>query len=263
MKNKNKSHWAVMVLASLLAASCSSVDDDERLIYVKPADVARKVLIEDFTGQRCVNCPNATDEIARLQEAYGEDNVIAVGIHSGPLGYYTRGNVLGLSTQTGEEYYNYWKVEYQPAGVINRKGGVQNYTAWQGTVQTDIQQTARLAMALDATVEDGQIRITVKTQGINGIVTGKLQLWVVEDGITALQMMPDGSANANYVHSHVFRAAVNGTWGTDITLCEGEEQEHSFSIALSDEWKTENLSIVAFVYNDSGVEQVERTVVGG
>jgi hypothetical protein len=61
----------------------------------------------------------------------------------------------------------------------------------------------------------------------------------------------------------VFRAAVNGTWGTDITLREGEEQEHSFSIALSDEWKTENLSIVAFVYNDSGVEQVERTVVGG
>ena len=261
MNNNKKKHWAVIVLASLLAASCSSVGDDERLVYVKPADVARKVLIEDFTGQRCVNCPNATDEIARLQEAYGEDNVIAVGIHSGPLGFYTRGNILGLRTQTGDEYYDYWHVEYQPAGVINRKGGVQNYTAWQGTIQTDIQETARIMLTLEATTTEGQLRTTVKTLGTNGTVTGKLQLWVIEDGITALQMMPDGSSNANYVHNHVFRAAVNGTWGTDITIREGEEKESTFSIALSDDWNPERLSIVAFVYNDGGVEQVERVAV--
>ena len=261
MNNIKKSYWAVIVLAALLTASCSSVDDDERLIYVTPADVARKVLIEDFTGQRCVNCPNATDEIARLQETYGEENVIAVGIHSGPLGFYTRGNVLGLSTATGEEYYNYWKVEYQPAGVINRKGGVQNYTAWQSSVQTDIQQMARLSLAVDAAIDGGQINVSVKTQGTNGTVTGRLQLWVVEDGITALQMMPDGKANAEYVHNHVLRAAVNGTWGTDITVREGEEQESTFSIALSNEWNARNLSIVAFVYNDGGVEQAERAKV--
>ena len=30
-------------------------------------------------------------------------------------------------------------------------------------------------------------------------------------------------------------------------------------ITLSDEWKAENLSVIAFVYNDSGVLQVTKT----
>lgn len=56
-----------VVLGGTLLASCSNIAEDERYIYVKPAEVKRSVLIEDFTGQRCINCPNANDEIATLQ----------------------------------------------------------------------------------------------------------------------------------------------------------------------------------------------------
>lgn len=72
---------AGMLLGGVLS-SCSDLDEQDRFVYIKPADAARKVLIEDFTGQKCVNCPKATDEIHVLQETYGEDNIIAVGIHS-------------------------------------------------------------------------------------------------------------------------------------------------------------------------------------
>ena len=58
--------------AVMLLASCDNISEDERFIYVKPADVKRRVLIEDFTGQRCVNCPAAHEEIDRLQEQYGD-----------------------------------------------------------------------------------------------------------------------------------------------------------------------------------------------
>ena len=68
----------VFALIAIMGTACSHIDEDERLIYVKPADVARAVLIEDFTGQRCINCPAATDVIHQLQEAYGDDKVIAV-----------------------------------------------------------------------------------------------------------------------------------------------------------------------------------------
>ena len=78
---------AVGVLLGGALSSCSDLDEQERFVYIKPADAARKVLIEDFTGQRCPNCPKATDEIHHLQETYGEDNIIAVGIHSGCLLY--------------------------------------------------------------------------------------------------------------------------------------------------------------------------------
>ena len=52
----------------LFLTACSHIDEDDRLIYVKPAEVSRRVLLEDFTGQRCVNCPKANDEIKALQE---------------------------------------------------------------------------------------------------------------------------------------------------------------------------------------------------
>ena len=60
----------IIGVLALLAVSCSHISEDERLIYVKPAQAARCILIEDFTGQRCVNCPAATAEISKLQQQY-------------------------------------------------------------------------------------------------------------------------------------------------------------------------------------------------
>ena len=95
-----------IALAMMIACvtACSNIAEDERLIYVKPADAQRKVLIEDFTGQRCINCPNAADKIEQLKEEYGT-SIIAVGIHSGPLAVFSRGKILGLRTEEGDAYY--------------------------------------------------------------------------------------------------------------------------------------------------------------
>ena len=60
--------YLALLLTALLMVACSHIDEDEQLIYVKPAPVERCVLIEDFTGQRCVNCPNAAEEIEKLIE---------------------------------------------------------------------------------------------------------------------------------------------------------------------------------------------------
>lgn len=254
-----KNIFSLLTLGLLLAA-CSSIDEDERLTYVKPADVNRKVLIEDFTGQRCVNCPLASDEIAKLQETYGEENVIAVGIHSGPLGFHGNAKVLGLATDQGDEYYNYWKVDKQPYGMVNRQG-LLDYDRWQGAVKQQISQTAPLKIELEVDeVESASwpIHGRVKLTAIDGNVTGKLQIWVVEDSITALQLMPDGSQNYNYVHRHVFRKALNGAWGEEVQVVAGKESDiKGFNVDAEADWKLEHLAVVAFVYNDSGVLQAE------
>jgi hypothetical protein len=65
-------------LICLLFAACDHIDENDRLIYVEPESVKRCVLLEDFTGQKCVNCPRGTEVIEQLQETY-PDNVIAVG----------------------------------------------------------------------------------------------------------------------------------------------------------------------------------------
>ena len=90
---------------------------------------------------------------------------------------------------------------------------------------------------------------------------GKLQLWVVEDGIVASQI-DHGSLKKNYVQNHVFRAAVNGTWGEDVTLMPQINQTTTASIAIKDNWNAANLHIVAFVYNDKdGVLQAQKAEV--
>ena len=244
-------------LLTLTMSACSHIDESDRLIYVKPADVKRRVLLEDFTGQRCVNCPKASDEIKALQEQYGEDHVIAVGIHSGPLGFYTKGDYLGLSTEVGDEYYDHWALEYQPVGLIDR-GAPLEYTAWNARIREELEKTAPVEIDIELHQKDNQLTVRAEVMGIDGTTSGKLQLWLTEDGITAFQMMPDGTRNMEYIHRHVFRAAINGTWGESVSVAEGETfttKDYLFNIPEG--WNADRLSVVAFVYNDQGVLQAK------
>ena len=268
MKLKNIFLGAVGAAMTLAAASCSNIDEDERLVYVKPAEVGRAVLIEDFTGQRCVNCPFGTEAINNIIETYGEDNIVAVGIHSGPLGF--SGNKkfpLGLKTATGDEYYKYWDSQNklgQPWAMINRCFSPNmDYNTWAAYVASIITQKAKLSISVNNVYDAASRTLTTEIDnfGIDGVTTGKLQVWLIEDGITAMQMMPDGNADAEYVHNHVFRAAVNGTWGEDVTVSEGEHTTKQYTYTLPETYNAENVSVVAFVYNDSGVEQVVKKAI--
>ncbi len=259
----------LMVFLPLLAA-CDHIDESDRLIEVKgttpdepvddkPTTVTKNVLLEDFTGQRCSNCPTGTEVIEQLLEAYGE-RLIAVGIHGGPLGFKGTSTVLGLATDLGDTYYNYWKLEYQPVGLIDRHGAV-NYTDWITAVRTEMALTSGIKMTLDATLKDGQIAISVTEECLGSNYSGKLQVWVLEDGITALQTMPDGKNNREYVHNHVLRTAVNGDWGEDFQATSGETKTQSMVQTADPAWNSANLSVVAFVYNDNGVEQAAKVPV--
>lgn len=264
MKIKNLFLGVATAAMAMAAASCSNIDEGDRLIYVKPAEVGRAILIEDFTGQRCINCPTGTEIINGIVDTYGEDNVIAVGIHSGPLGFAGNSKTVGLMTDTGNEYYTRWDKENkmgQPWVIFNRKTSPDShYNNWAAMVGTIISEKANLSVKI-ANAYDAATRTlttTVRADGVNGTVNGKLQVWIVEDGVPALQMMPDGSANKEYIHNHVFRAAVNGTWGEDVTVKEGETTTKQYQYVLPETWNADNIAVVAFVYNDGGVENVAK-----
>ncbi len=254
--------FAAGMLFAGAVSSCSDIDEQDRFEYIKPADAARKVLIEDFTGQKCVNCPKATDEIHHLQETYGEDNVIAVGIHSGPLGYKGTKKNPGLMTDLGNVYYYNWGLDHQPVGLVNR-GKPSDYPYWQEQVAQLITQKAPLSLAIHNAYDAASrtVTITIDAEGTTGTTKGKLQVWLIEDGITAMQAMPDGSPNKEYVHNHVLRASANGEWGTDFTIRESEKKTQTFTYQLDEKWVPENVSVVAFVYTDSSVAQVEKAKV--
>lgn len=266
--NRWRAGQTIVLLLALLSTACSNISEDERLIYVKPADVARKVLIEDFTGQRCINCPMATLEIEKLQQQYGHDNIIAVGIHSGPLGFKGSATLTGLATELGDEYYNHFGIAYQPQGLVNRTGDKLDYQQWAAKVYEEIQQMSTLQIVLNCNYDSKshEANLVVETLGTNGDTQGKLQLWLVEDSVKAMQLRyneidkpTSGQVqDREYVHNHVLRQAINGTWGDDFSTREGESEIHKYQFSVNEAWRPEQLSVIAFVYNAKGVVQVEK-----
>lgn len=269
---RRHTHYIYIIVSSLclFLSACDPIADADRLYDPMIADggqkeeqpeepsktVRRIVLLEDFTGQRCTNCPKAADVIDLLHEAFG-DRVVPVGIHGGPLAFAGNAKTLGLKTDIGDEYYSHWHLEYQPVGLVNRHEPL-NYLDWTTTVKEELYKPATLRLGGSAVLADGAITIQVTVESAGGTVAGKLQVWLLEDGIKALQLMPDGTANQDYIHNHVFRASVNGTWGEDISVSEGETVQRIMTQPLATDWNPAQLDIVAFVYNDSGVQQVAK-----
>lgn len=264
--------WA---MALLFLTACSNIDEDERLIYVEPAEVNRPVLIEDFTGQACVNCPNATAAIHELQDTYGEENVIAVAIHCGPFAHLrsNMGNAFlsDLGTKLGDEYYTHWNIEAQPGVKINRGAPIYDTNQYAAAVANELKKTS--TVHFDA-VEFSNNAVLVDLSSSDR-VEGRLQVWIVEDSINAKdpqtkyqQFMPDGSRRQDYVHNHVFRASLtNDAYGEPVTLEAGNKSYTQVFYLQGNEaldnfehlWQKQNLSAVVFFWNEQqGVMQAIR-----
>lgn len=251
---------ALAALATLAFTACNDIDENDRYIYVEPPQTDKVVLIEDFTGQMCSNCPLATGFIEQMQEDYGSDRVIAVGMHSGPLGLNTP-----LYTQTGQHYYDQWSIIGQPAGVIDRRTkveGVSSITPWNTAVNNALALSAplRLSAATSYDAATRTVSIDVTAEGVLD-VEGMLQLWLIEDNVTSFQMMPDRSVDPRYNHNHVFRTAVNGEDGEAFSIAWGETKTVSHTYTLDAAWEEADMSVVAFVYNDEGVQQAVKVPV--
>lgn len=258
-----KLYYIFLMWAALgLMVACDEVSVNDRLIYVEPPQVSRAVLIEDYTGQYCVNCPRATEEIERLIEQYGDSIVIAVAIHSGPFGK-SKGEPSPLYTEVGDMYFNTWGMSAQPIGLIDRLFGSTpfSYTDWAGGVNYEvaIDPPVSFLTDIDYDSETRDAAIEVQTIGLDSaLVSGKLQVWLVEDSIDSFQLMPDGSREEHYNHMHVFRASVNDPWGDALSVSHGQVAVKNYELKLDPAWVPEHCSVVTFLYDDSGVHQVAK-----
>lgn len=70
-----KTITALSAVAAMGLQSCG-VDSNDRFVELDEIKAERTVLLMDFTGQRCVNCPEAHEIMEDLVNQYGEDNLI-------------------------------------------------------------------------------------------------------------------------------------------------------------------------------------------
>lgn len=255
-----------LLIATLsFLASCDNIDEKDRYIPVENRPLERKVLLEEFTGQNCVNCPEAHQVIEKLQEQFG-DNLIVVSIHAGQFGIPAEDD--GLMEPQGNIYNDRWNITAWPCGVIDRNSGVLNSDMWSTVIRKDGLYPADMTLDLTATLSDDNKKIDITTELTSDAnIKGALQLWVVENDIVGYQR--DGNKRIpDYVHNNVFRGCVNGTWGEDIEIQNNESLHFYNSVDVQEnmpyeinDWNVNNLYIVGFVYNESGVIVVNKCKV--
>lgn len=259
--------YALLMASAMVLGGCDQVDENDRLIELPAVESQRVVLLEEFTGQRCINCPAAHEVVKGLKELYGEQ-LISVSIHAGSLAVAegSMPNMVGLMQPGSDEYANKWGITTYPSGVVNRRSGKLSETEFPSVVREELKRSTPLSLQVDAKVENGQLICHVDMMSSKSI-NGKLQLWVTESHIIAMQMDKTLGLIKDYEHNHVYRACIKDTedqgfWGEDVAIKENIAMSFDRQIAVKDNWNPENLSVVAFVYNDKdGVYQAAECKV--
>lgn len=246
-----KKIFALGMLATALVA-CDNIDENERLIPVTPQENLnqKNILIEDFTGMNCVNCPSAAAQIKQLQAAY-EGRIVPVAIHPEITGFFGP-----LANELGTTYAEHFGIQSLPKGMVDRQAP-EDFDNWATTVANrTLASVPEMGIAVEADYAETGRTLEVSVSCVaNESVAGNLQVWITESNIIGFQLTDKGM-NQQYTHNHVLRAAMNGTWGEAVVVSETPVSK-TYSYAIPNEWNAENLAIVAFVYNDAeGVVQV-------
>ena len=245
----------ILSLVATALFACETIDENERYVQLETIEAKRNVLLEEFTGQNCPNCPTAHKTAASLKEQYG-DALITVSIHAGPFAFAEGSKSFPtFMTPEGNTYADAWGITNYPSGVINRTSGVTSYPDWPTIVREELQKEAVVDIEVAATYNADKTEINIATIVKPLIdIEGSLQLWITESGIISRQK--NGSETIReYEHNHVYRASVNGVGGESVSLSSNVFATLNHSIAVKDYWNADNLSVIAFVYNESGVLQ--------
>ncbi|NVO02660.1 MAG: Omp28 family outer membrane lipoprotein [Bacteroidetes bacterium] len=240
--------------------------------------VIRKVLLEDYTGHMCVNCPTAAVTASDLKTLYGE-KLIVMAVHAGSFAApYSGAFSYDFRSPAGTEYDATFGISAigNPNGMVNRKTVNSSIviapSGWGSTISEIIDLPPDASMKITNTYNSGlkKLNTEIKSQFLNSL-TGlyKLCVLILEDSIVAPQQNTNPDVGAvptitNYVHRHVLRGAINSTWGDSLTTNPTPSDlpiTKSYSnFTINNVWDENHCYIIAFIYNavTNEIVQVEE-----
>lgn len=244
----------------------SSTDTTDTIIIVQPV---RKVLIEDFTGHRCGNCPRSHEKLQELKELYGEQIVplsVHVGFFAWPLGSYT----ADYRTPMGDEISTYFgNADALPNGMVNRSSitgeQVMSYTSWASAVDQILELDAEINIDITNSYDttSRELTVEVEAKALTDISqTLKLVVLLSEDSIVSMQTDYDHTPQdiADYTHRHVLRGAINSTWGDLLangSFVTDETATRIYSFTISNDFNYKQCSVVAYIYDNETLEIIQ------
>lgn len=226
-----------------------------------PTDQKRQVLIEEFTGVRCVNCPNGSIIIEDLLAVYGQQ-LVAISIHTGNFAFPFNESAYDFRTQEGDNLLNYVGTPFGfPSAVVNRTqypGQVSTQLGpndWAGFIAEEAALPPQVKIDIQPIFNDAgrnaKVDVTLFVEETIDEPDVRLSVIFTENDIVDYQLTPDSSPDydPNYKHKHVFRGMATPFDGVQLTegLTVGQTIERSFDYDIPTEWAEENVNIVVVV----------------
>lgn len=247
------------VAAGLFFTACDDLSENERFQEVERPEIARRVLVQEFTGQGCINCPAGAAIVHSLQEQ-NPGSIIAVNLHPENTQYTRPIGGLRLTSPLATVYFQSYSPSALPAAVIDGSSAITNTSLWTDAILSALGMESAADLELTSEYDEAtrQLTVTYKAEFNKVFATPlSINIWITEDGIVGPQYS-GSSIVRDYVHNHVLRTSLTGDWGEKIgdKFIPDEVYTDSFTITLSDAWNAENCNIVGFLQTPSrSVEQ--------
>ena len=275
------------ILSSILIITSCDVEDGPFITdydsYVNPE---KKVLIEDFTGHLCPNCPDAARELDAIHDIYG-DQIIGMAIHvsksfarpypasQAPSFQYD------FRTNWGDELDGYYGISAMglPRGMVNRIGYPDNHKLskdeWATEVSNELNKEVDFGIDINTTIN----AITISSKVLNNI-NGDYNLVVCLTESNIINWQKDGQDNIeDYQHNHVLRTVlmdeelsnssnyisgqqIEALINYDLAALEQYNIDYSTNTAElgngnAGDWDAANMSVIAYIYNTNTKEIVQ------
>lgn len=267
-------HWYSPLLACMLLvglSSCDVITDPVEKPIVPPDTtdtVVQNVLLEDYTGHQCGNCPAAADRAEEIQTLYGKKRVIVIAVHSGHF------------ARTNAEYPTDWRCPESeelntafgnsragnPNGLVNRRERngkfILSVQDWASATAQELERTPTLGMKA-TTQWDAATKTVTATVNLHFLEAGDedyyLVGYIVENGLVGDQL--DYRVTPSHVKDfrfeHVLRASMNGTWGEKLSataVAKGTKltKQLQYTFPAAKDWKPENCELVLYVHRYGG-----------
>ena len=243
----------------------------------------KRVLLEDYTGHTCPNCPTAGKLARDLKEQY-PDQLIVMAVHAGWFARtYPESGVpqiydFDFRTTSGTEWDAFFGNGNagNPNGLVNRLKVNNKYVLrpneWAGVISTAVAEEPLMDLQLivDYDATDRKICAHTKSYFLQTLDRNlKLEAVIIEDSIIATQKNNDPAVGEvgdilDFVHMHVVRGTLNGTWGSTLATV-GTANPASVIKTLQSilpaGCKPENCHIVAFVFDEDTKEVLQAAEV--
>lgn len=226
----------------------------------------RKILAEEFTGQRCNGCPAAAEELHDIIETYC-DRIVPLAVHIGGFAAPSGDFTADYRTEAGNALDDYYNIGMQglPSGAVSRcfpgEETVLRKDEWRTYIHEMYQTVsdADIGIVSDYDSLSRQVDVTLTVNILNDIDEAvTLGLYLSEDSIVSPQLTPTGTVY-DYVHMHMLRKAYTDAFGDELAASAkaGDTFTKQFSFEADTAWRVRHCDLVAFIAKAESKEIIQ------